>query len=233
MKNFFLTIFVIVVLSIVGMAGYISYDYLKEKNSLQFSPIVISNGIATSTDGSISSTTDSIIASSVDRTSWRTYENDELGYRLKYPSDLIFNSGGMTLILAFPKKTYFRWPFEDDVKLTVVASSSCASQPATGQASTSALNIDNRDFEVIEVSDAGAGNVYIKTIYNILGNGVCYSLTHDYRGANGAGLYVNDPVLVKKYDEQHVADLENVKQIIFGILGSFEVTSIPEGQPEG
>jgi hypothetical protein len=236
MKKFFLTIFVLIILAIVGWASYVAYDYIQEKNSLQFALIPAPGAVGTSTDGlPVHASNDIIATSTADTSSWKTYNNDELGYGLKYPGDLIVNEGGSSLILSFPKKTYFHWPLEDDAKITVVASSTCASASFLsdyGKVATSTLTVKDNRFFLSEVTDIGAGNIYNKSIYEIKGNGACYSLVYDSHGTNGSGFYVNDPTLIKKYDDQHSTDSVAVMDKIYGILSTFGIKSTPDGNLE-
>lgn len=223
-------------LAILGVVGYASYNYLQEKNSLQFDLIPSPTSVASSTPDTNSATsTNQVASSTADTTSWKTYNNDELGYALKYPSDFVFNYGNGTLLLAFPKKTYFHWPLEDEFKLTVMSSSTCVGKTIGsdyGNISTTTVSINSQTFTKSEGSGIAAGNIYGRTTYDIRGNGVCYSLILDSHGANGAGLFVSDSTLVKKYDEQHLADTNSLQNIIYGILGTFEIKKLPEGELE-
>jgi hypothetical protein len=232
MKKFFLSFFAVIVIAIICIAGYISYDYLQKKNSLQFSPIPSPQNTVTN-----ATSTDSFATSTIDRTSWKYYENVELGYGLKYPEDLIVNFDEKTLILSFPVKTYFHWPLEDKVKITVTASSTCLSlgnNDKYGQSgSVSDLVVDAHKFTRTKISDVAAGNVYNTVTYEIMNNGFCYSLEYYSHGSNGAGLYVDNPDLIKKYDNQHKLDVDNVTNIIHGILESFDFVLTPDGDLEG
>lgn len=236
MKKLFLFIFTTVILFGVGFVGYKSYRYITDKNSLTFDLIPSPDAAATSTDSLASSTATGVITatSSADTSSWKTYSNDELGYEFKYPRELVLNDGGMSLILAFPKKAYFHWPLEDDAKLTIVASSSCSSSMliARDRIATSTLIVDGKKYVTAATTDMGAGNRYSETYYEIKGNGVCYSLVYYNHGTNGAGFYVNDPVLIKKYDGQHADDMRNVDDVIYGILKTFRLKSSPAGLSE-
>lgn len=238
MKKFFLTVFVLIVLAIIGFAGYVSYNYLKEKNSLQFTPITLSTDNATSTDGLlIASSTNEYATSTADTSSWKSYSSQELGYSLKYPSDLIMNRDEFSLILAFPKKLYFSWPLEDSVKITVTSSSTCTSHnPVTFfgiKPKQSSITIEDKKFVVNRLDDVAAGSRVNVISYEIKENGICYSLLYYSQGANGAGLYVDDPILIKKYDEQHSRESKLIMDIVYGILASFKFISIPEGMLEG
>jgi hypothetical protein len=134
---------------------------------------------------------------------------------------------------------------EDDVKITITASSTCLGPVILvdyGNMSTSTLTINfsedlqkgnstdllqSKTFAKTEINDVAVGNIYKKISYDIHGNGICYSLLLESHGANGAGLYVDDPVLVKKYDEQHLVDANNMMNIVYGILGSLQLRNIP------
>lgn len=228
MKKIFLTIFVLIVSVIVGFACYISYNYLKEKNSLQFTPISLSQNNASPTDSlGNSSSTDLIATSTVDTSLWKSYSNQELGYSLRYPSDLIFNRDESSLILAFPKKSYFSWPLEDNVKITIFASSTCASEnPQTLydiKPRAGSLFIGGKKFILKEIHDVAMGNRYNVRSYEMTGNNICYSLVYYSHGANGAGLYVDDSILIKKYDENHAINQKKVDDILIGILSTFNL----------
>lgn len=227
MAKFFQGLVLIVALAILGMVGYTSYNYIKEKNSLKFTPIVID--MATSTP---SSTVVSFATSTVDTSKWKIYKNEELGYGVKYPDDLIINYDASKLFIVFPQKNYFHWPLLDDVKLTIIATSTCQSSGSTN-ASTSEITLNDRLYTLeSDASDAAMGTRWNETIYSIKGNGICYKIFVNSRGTNGAGFYVDDSSLVKKYDNQHSIDNSTVKAIIWGILGSFEIIKIPAGDIE-
>ena len=230
MKKFFSIVVIIFALAILGLVGYASYDYLQKKNSLQFTPIPtpeITPGLDAnaSTTDSVASTTDLTVISTVDISGWKTYKNQEFGYDIKYPKDLIVNYDSTKLILAFPKKNYFSWPLQDDVKLTVTASSTCASDlldVGSGiKPKKSLITIDGRDFTLNRVDDVAAGNRFLTATYEIRRNSLCYSFVYSSRGANGAGLYVDDPSLISKYDKDHVVNSGMVDAIVIGILSSF------------
>ena len=226
MKKLFSILVVVVALSILGIVGYASYNYLKEKKSLKFSPIIPTD--STIEQNNQASTTSNIFNSTVDISKWKTYNNQELGYSVKHPEDLIVNYDALTLILAFPKDKYFHWPLLDDVKLTLVATSTCS----INNASSSEITVNDIKYKVLKSDEAAMGSVYKKDVYEIYGNNVCYVITMDSKGTNGAGFYVDDPFLIKKYDNQNKLDSDNVMNIIYGILGSFEIKSIDSGSVE-
>jgi hypothetical protein len=227
MKKFFLSILIILVLLVLGIFGYVAYDYLSVKNSLRFDLIPSQNDVDNSNASTtVATSTIEISTSTIDTASWKNYSNEELGFAVKYPSNLIVNNGGNLLILAFPKKTYFHWPLEDDEKLTVVASTTCTGPSILAEyeeVSTSTLIMDGQSFARTEGSGVGAGNIYKKISYDILSGGTCYSLILDTHGSNGAGLYVDDPILIKKYDSQHSVDADAIMKVVYGILGNFKI----------
>lgn len=237
MKNTILTFFTIIILVIVGWFSYVAYDYIEEKNSLQFTPIPSPETSGTSTAAIGASTSaDAVATTTVDTSLWKVLNNDELGYGFKYPATLIVNDGGTSFILSFPKKTFFHWPLEDEFKVTVIASSTCPSATLFADyvpnVATSTFTVKGKKFARSEITDIGAGNVYKKTTYEILGNNSCYSFVVDSHGTNGSGFYVNDPVMIKKYDDQHLADVSSVQDIVVGMLGSFNLRSTPDGTLE-
>jgi hypothetical protein len=73
------------------------------------------------------------------------------------------------------------------------------------------------------VSGVGAGNIYNTISYDLEKNGICYSLVYYSHGSNGAGLYVDDPILVNKYDEEHTLNQKKVDDTIVGILSTLEI----------
>lgn len=224
MSKFFQGLVIIIALVILGMVGYTSYDYIQEKNSLRFTPIVVENTSSTSTPNTVS-----VATSSVDTTKWKTYKNEELGYGIKYPEDLIVNYDESKLILVFPQKKYFNWPLFDEVKLTVIATSSCGSK----YASTTEFSINNRTYQIVsDVSDVAMGSRWHNIVYQNSMDNMCYEISSSIRGTNGAEFYVDDQVLIKKYNNQHDIDLVMVKSIIWSILGSFEHLKVPEGMIE-
>jgi hypothetical protein len=223
MTKFFQILVIVIALAILSIVGYTSYDYIKQKNSVRFTPIEITP-VATTTPSTIS-----VATSTVDTSNWKSYKNEELGYSIKYPDSLITNYDSSKLIIAFPKKDYFHWPLLDDVKLTVIATSTCMK----GTASTTDFSINDRLYKIeSDTNEAGAGSRWTETVYAISGNGICYKISVNTKGTNGAGFYVDDQTLIKKYDNQHELDSATVKGIIWGILGSFETIKIPEGKLE-
>lgn len=223
MKSFLFVIFVLIVLSAFGFVGYVAFDYIKDKNSLQFDPIVIDDIEKPDTT---SSSTVRVIVSNADRSNWKKYSNQEFGYELEYPSDLILNQADSSLLLAFPKKIYFSWPLLDDAKVVVSASSTCLVDKTLvdERVSTSTVVVGDRIIELGEISDIGAGNIHKTMIFSMNGGNICHNLTFDSKGANGAGLFVGDSSVREKYDQEHKVNYDRVIDIVYGILESFVVS---------
>lgn len=228
MSKFFSSIIILIFVGVIGFAGYNSYRYIEEKNSLQFTPIV--PDVASSTPNNLASSSDVLVEDiKVDIKNWKKYKNQELGYSISYPDDLIVNFDDSILILAFPKKTYFSWPLQDDVKIVVNATSTCSSNQ-----NDKILSINDKKY-VLEndLVDIGAGSITREKVFRLKQNDSCYKIVVNIRGTNGAGFYVDDPVLIKKYDAEHKTDLEKVMNTIYGIVWSFGLEEIPEGSVEG
>ena len=236
MKKFFSIFVIIVALTIAGIVGYGAYDYVQDKNSLKFTPIPLSDSTK---DINEASSTQNFVTSTVDTSKWKVYDNQELGYSIKYPEDLIVNYDALSLILSFPKEKYFHWPLLDDVRLTLISTSTCLSDIASssdqslGLLSNSEITVNNIKYKVLKSNGAAMGTIYKKDFYEINGNNVCYTITMDSKGTNGASFYVDDSSLIKKYDNKHTVDTAQVTDVIYGILGSFEIKIIEAGRVEG
>lgn len=222
MKAFFSVIFVLILLSASGFVGYVVFDYIKDKNSLQFTPIVIDD---IEKPDIVASSSIRVIVSNADRSDWKKYSNQEFGYELQYPSDLIINQDDSSLLLAFPKKIYFSWPLLDDAKVTVYASSTCLTiSDSIGQSSTTTIVVGDRIIDLEESSDIGAGNIHKTMIFSMNGENFCHNLTFDSKGANGAGLFVGDSSVRERYDQEHKVNNDRVIDIVYGILESLVVS---------
>ncbi|MDD5165643.1 MAG: hypothetical protein PHG25_03900, partial [Candidatus Pacebacteria bacterium] len=157
-------------------------------------------------------------SSTISTNAWKTYTNNELGFSVKYPKDLVLNADFPgSLILAVPKDKYFHWPLLDDTKITVTASSSCPSF-VSGFApdNVASVSVDDIVFVRSESADVAAGNVYRELAYDMMSNGLCYRLSLFDHGANGAGLYVSGQALVSQYDAQHQADIDKLVSVFMG-----------------
>lgn len=227
MSKFFSSIIIIVFVGVIGFASYVSYRYIEKKNSLQFTPIV--QEVASSTPNNLASSSN-ILAENikVDTKNWIKYKNSELGYSISYPDDLIVNFDDSILILVFPKKTYFSWPLQDDVKVVVNATSTCSSNQ-----NDKTILINDKSYILENDSvDVGAGFVMKEMIFRLKQNDSCYKLVVNIKGANGAGFYVDDPALIKKYDTEHQINFDKVANIIYGIVWSFNFEEIAGGEIE-
>ena len=226
MKFFFSLVIIALIIS-AGFIGFEVYKYLDQKSSLQFAPIVIDNVSSTSPIvQNIASSSTSIVTTS-DTSKWKVLENSELGYSIRYPDDLIINKDELSLILAFPKKVYFHWPLLDDIKVTIVATSSCE----TKGLATITINDKNIFIDKV-INDAAAGTIYKENSYLIPGNDSCYKIIINSKGSNGSSLYVDDPALIKKYDHQHDIDTKAVWETIYSIIYNFQIKEIPPGDIE-
>lgn len=233
MRKFLLLVIGLVILAGLVKIGLVAYDYIEKKNSLRFEPIQTEDQNATSTDVATST---NIVEPKVDISKWKSYTNEEFGYGFKYPDNLILNKGDFDLFLAFPKDVYFHWPLLDNVRLSIIASSSCDRSKLLeygNLSTTTKIIVSGKDYTMIKVDDIAAGTIFERIAYERMGNNICYSVLLESKGTNGAGFYVTDPVLVKKYDDQHKVDSEALLEIVYGILANFEIKSVPAGIDEG
>ena len=231
--------FVIVIIAGIAAAGYIisgQGDTLVNGPDTSV-PIVStsapsepSDTNATSTSTTASSTLPAIPLPGqrnppINTSSWFINVDDKLGYSIEYPSDLITGQSGDRFTLVFPKNTYFHWPLLDDVKVTISVASSCPKTieggPTDGQPVEFSLN--GYSFVRTMGTDVGAGQRYEEIAYDLLQDGSCYRVSLLGHGANGAGFYVDDAALVKKYDAQHEADMEAVVDILNGMVGTLRI----------
>lgn len=220
--KFFFGIVIIFILIFAGFIGYEVYKYLDQKNSLQFVPIVLDT--ASSTDVVANSTSTVSIVTKVDTSKWKMIDNTELGYSVKYPENLIVNKDELTLILAFPTKSYFHWPLEDEFRVTIIATSSCETKKLEK------ITINNKDIYLVSQSEDGAlGTIFKEKTYMLNGNDSCYKIIVNSRGTNGADRVLDDPALIKKYNKQHEDEVKVVWDIINSIIYSFEIKEIPAG----
>jgi len=174
-------------------------------------------------------------ATSTVPSTWKTYMSDELGYQISYPADMVVSAKGAVISMAFPKSIYFHWPLEDDAKLTVTVASTCSAWSETGSynLATTTFELNGYSFTRNESHDAAAGNLYNEWSYDTVVNGLCYRIDLFDHGANGAGLYVGDQSLIKRYDDRHTADLEAVMAVWNTATYSFRARSTGSGLPEG
>ena len=219
------------VLVIFGIICYKIYPFFQKNNYIPpIDPSVIAR-VASSTDTSVKTIAGLIFtASTADTSIWKMYNasrnSTSTKYSLIYPPDMITSMDGQSLVLTFPKETYFHWPLLDDTKVTVTASSTC-SQLAVPSNSvsvpTTTMIINGHEFTRIQGDDVAAGNRYQEIAYDTIVNKICFHVSLFDHGANGAGLYVSDPALVSQYDTQHDQDLSQVLNVFNGILGNLTI----------
>ena len=164
--------------------------------------------------------------STLDTSSWQTYSDKSAGFSLAYPSDLMSSSDSGSLTLIFPKNSYFHWPLLDDVKITVSAASACPKIESAGFPGSAApvdFFLNGYSFRRTIGNDVAAGNRYQEIAYDATIGSICYHIDFLDHGANGAGLYVDDASLIKKYDAAHDADLRSAISIFNAMIGSFRV----------
>ncbi len=170
----------------------------------------------------------------LDTSTWKTYKNDEQGYSIKYPVNLISSSRGSTLTLLFPKNIYFSWPLQDDARVTVTVSESCTPLmvPNIFGVASSTFTLNKYSFSTSEGHEGAAGNIYSDLVYDTEANGVCYHFSLYVSGSNGSSLYVENRSLVERYDAEHEVNSGRVLDIFNSIVNSFRLYATPDGLPE-
>ncbi len=163
-------------------------------------------------------------------TSWGSHNfgQPSTQFNISYPPNLIVSNNSdassTIIVLAFPKENYFHWPLQDDVRITITVSSSCADPmvPQNPSTATTTFSSNGYSFTAIHGNDVAAGNLYHEILYTTEVNNQCYSFSFFDHGSNGAGLYVDDPVLIQKYDSQHSADYSQAVSVFDSIVTSFK-----------
>ncbi len=234
MKALLLSLFSLLILAIFGAIAYVGYYLYQQKNTLPVFPPSLFGTQATSTLPVVATSTPPVFATSTaDMTGWKNYSDKELGFDIAYPADLIVNTSATTLVLSFPKDIYFHWPLQDDAKVVISATSTCPGLLyGAGAATSSSFTLNRQTFSTTRGSDAAAGTRTDEVVFDTHGNGACYHLSYIERGANGAGLYVNDPSLISRYDAQHAVDTAKVVDIVNGMVQTFNVRTIEGGMLE-
>lgn len=230
-------VFVVLAAAVCGLIFLGQYlESLKQQSEQsQWTPLPEQ---ATSTPGSASSTTALSYplpsATTTIPVFWQTYGDAELGYQIAYPPDLVATADGDALTLAFPTANYFRWPLQDNAKITITVAATCPSieAPAALSQATTTFELNGYQFSRLEGHDVAAGNLYNEWAYETSGNGACYDIDLFDHGANGAGLYVDDQSLIAQYTAEHTADLDAVMNIWNTVAASFRLTTIATGTPE-
>lgn len=228
MKTFLKTILILIILALIAVAVYFGYTLSKKENTIPPNTFPVDQSASTTPDMTASSTPTAwtFATSSIDTSSWKTYTNTQLGYSVKYPTTMILNSEGNAEVFAFPKQA-FRWPLQDEAKVTIVASSTCPDLAAGAgypNSATSTFSLNGQTFMRTENHDAAAGNLYNEIAYDTIMNNTCYRVDFFDHGANGAGLYVSDPSLIDQYNSQHDADMKAVLDIFNAMAESFHLT---------
>ena len=142
---------------------------------------------------------------------------------MEYPPNLVENATGGVLSLAFPKDGYFHWPLLDDAKVTVSVATTCPQIVSYQQAQTQKFTLNGLPFTRTVGFDVGAGNRYLEIAYDTISAGKCYHFYFIDHGTNGAGFYVNDSSLIKKYDSQHDKDLSAVLSAVNGMAANLHI----------
>jgi len=154
------------------------------------------------------------------------YVDNQNGYTIEYPPDLVQGGSKNAPSFAFPTKTYFHWPLQDDAKVTITVAASCpgvVSQGLGGEGPDKLTLNGQPSVRTVGV-DVTAGNRYLEIAYDTTASGKCYHvdfLDHGANGASGAG--IDDISLDKKYDAAHDADLAAVITIFNGMVKNFHI----------
>ena len=226
--RFVVTVFVISV--IIGVVWF-GYQYSLKKRAPLFTPITSTSTVSTDVHATsspfvlfdIDMTTPA--SSTVDVSSWKSYANDTAGFQVSYPDNLIINGDDSSTILAFPKDEYFSWPLQDDLKITVAASSTCpALLNGAPMATTSSFVLNKHTFTRQIGQDVAAGNRYLEIMDTTTVKGTCYSVYLFDHGANGAGLYVDDQELIKRYDTDYVTHMKIILQIFNAVTAHISIS---------
>jgi len=225
-RSSFFLIVIIVIIAAIAIAGY----FMDKKTRSVAVPVVpaVSTTTVPTTDPFMGIPFPTV-TSTADTSSWETYTDRELGYSVSYPSNIVISHDAGALILAFPKSLYFHWPLQDDAKLTITVASTCPAILTKGGLSgpngslPEAFSLNGLDFNRMIGTDVAAGNRYFEIAYDTVSNGFCYHMDFLDHGANGAGLYVDDSSLIKRYDDAHTIDLARTVDSLNAIVGSFRI----------
>ncbi len=246
MRRLLIVSIVIIIVVIVGMAAFHFISNFTYTRHITLPPQLL----ATSSTDALSGQDQAFIkpevfgqkdpaslnpaSSTISTSAWKTYTNNELGFSVKYPKDLVLNADFPgSLVLAVPKDKYFHWPLLDDTKVTITASSSCpAFMSGFTPDNVASVQVGDIVYTRSESADVAAGNIYRELAYDMTRNGLCYRLSLFDHGANGAGLYVSGQALVSQYDAQHQADMDKLISVFMGIIQSFSIVETPDGTPE-
>ncbi|MES2314387.1 MAG: hypothetical protein V4524_00405 [Patescibacteria group bacterium] len=237
MRRFLIFSIVCLVLVIIGMGGFYFIKNFTYTRHITLPPQLLASS---STDvvvgqdqsfvqpeafGQKDPTSLNPASTTVVMSAWKTYTNNELGFSVKYPKDLVVNTGVPgSLVLAAPKDKYFHWPLLDDAKITITVSTSCPTFVSEqAPSNVASVPVGDHTFTRGESADAAAGNIYRELAYDTMINGLCYRLSLFDHGANGAGLYVSGQALISQYEAQHQVDLDKLVGIFMGMIKSFSI----------
>lgn len=158
----------------------------------------------------------------IDTTAWLINVDNKNGFSIEYPSNLTLNTDGS---FSFPKNLYYHWPLLDDSKVTISTAPKCPVLTADGGRAGVPVqfSLNGNKFAQSIGTDVGAGQLYTEIAYDTTMNGSCYHIDFLDHGTNGAGFYVDDNSLIKKYDDQHTADMAAVIAILNGMVSTFHV----------
>ena len=224
MKKLFISIIFLVCIGVISVGVYL---FKVKQHGEIFTPLDTAQvQLIQATSSAITSagTVPYPVATSTLPDGWRSYSSDTLGFDVAIPSTLVQNGHESNVWFAFPKDTYFHWPLQDDAKITVSASSTCASSTIPDMTvAVQGFLLNGYVFTRYEGNDAAAGNRYMEVMYTTIVNDICYSIDFFDHGTNGAGFYVNDQALITQYDTQHSQDISQVVDIFNRMVSSFRV----------
>ena len=167
--------------------------------------------------------------------SWPTYINDELGFQIKYPSDLIVDTSDPTTFKVTFPKTYFSTQMIDTDIVSISVNATCTpvvSFSDKGDASSTNVFINGINFVKNTQYDMGAGSHTATSIYDTNNVGSCYRITFQSHGPNDAGVYVGDPATIAAMDAAHVADAAHISNVVNMMLKTFAFATTPNGENE-
>ena len=220
---------------IVILAAYFGVQYMvNTKKVSEHVDQTISDVIATS---SLDTTPQKALVANVPTattttpTNWKVYTSPVLAsttFNVAYPANMRVSYDQNVLRLTFPTDKYFHWPLQDEAYVTISASSTCPDLIVEHDPNiaTTTFSINGYAFSAIEGNGVGAGNLYQEIAYDTYENNICYHLSLFDHGSNGAGLYVDDQALIKRYDDQHTKDTAAILSVFNSITNSFVINAV-------
>ncbi len=225
---------IIILIAVIAGAGYVMHtDSAAPAAHSTSTPSNTEYGISPATSTPMASTTWQSIplpaaTTTVNTTSWPIQVDAQEGYSIEYPQNFVPSVNEGVFVLIVPK-TYFHWPLQDDVKITVSASTSCPDIIGGGSKSAAATyTLNGHAFTRRIGTDAGAGNRYVEIADDTKSKGICYHVSLLDHGTNGAGFYVDDRALAAKYDAQHDADFSAVLSLFNAMISSLRILALPQ-----